>query len=224
MAGRITAIRVQKRNPNRASVFLDDQFAFGLELIEAAKLSRGQYLSDEEIAALQVVDEVGRAYEGALGFLASRPRSRSEVVQRLRKRGFPDPAIDAALERLDQAGLLDDRAFADYWIRNREQFRPRGRYALRQELRQKGIESALIDAALQDLDEAESAYRAAMQRATRWEKLDEGPALKWLSGYLQRRGFGYGIIQEVWARIQAERVAQESVLQESEDAEKWETL
>lgn len=222
MAGRITAIRVQKRNTDRASIYIDGHFAFGLELIEAAKLSRGQFLDDNEIAALKVIDEIGRARESALRFLAHRPRSKSEVVQRLRKHGYPEPAIEAALERLERAGFLDDLAFAEYWVRNREQFRPRGRYALRHELRQKGVESKVIEAALQDLDESESAYRAAMQRFARWSGLDEASTYRKFSGYLQRRGFGYGVIQEVWERIQAERTADDSIIQESEDAIRWE--
>jgi regulatory protein len=218
MAGRITEIRVQKRNPDRANVYIEGQFAFGLELIEAAKLSRGQVLADEDIAALKVIDEIGRAREAALTLLAHRPRSKSEVVQRLRKHGYPDPAIDAALERLERAGFVDDSAFAEYWVRNREQFRPRGRYALRQELRQKGVASEVIEAVLQDLDESDSAYRAAMQRAASWSRLDETSGYRKCSGFLQRRGFGYDVIQEVWARIQAERTTDDSVIEESEDA------
>ncbi len=221
MAGRITAIRVQKRNPNRANVYIDDQFAFGLEMIEAAKLSRGQCLSDQDIAALKTVDEVGRAYESAMRLLSYRPRSRSEVVWRLRKKDFPEPAIDAALERLVRVGLLDDRAFAEYWISNREQFKPRGRYALRHELRQKGVASGIIDDLLEELDETENAYRAAMQRLNRWDRLDPKVVRRKLSAYLQRRGFGYSVIQEVWKRIQAERVADELDVDESEDATIW---
>lgn len=223
MAGRITTIRVQKRNSERANIYIDGEFAFGLELIEAAKLSTGQVLQDEEIAALKVIDEIGRAREAALTLLAHRPRSKSEVVQRLRKHGYPDPAIDAAMERLEEAGFVDDLAFAEYWVRNREQFRPRGRYALRQELRQKGVESSVIESVLDDLDENDSAYRAAMQKAAQWSRLDEALAYRKCSGFLQRRGFGYEIIQEVWARIQAERTMDDSSLKESEDAIRWET-
>ena len=60
MAGRITAIRVQKHNDKRANVFIDDEFAFGLDLIEAAKLSKGQYLR-------------GRCYEMASELCAKFP-------------------------------------------------------------------------------------------------------------------------------------------------------
>ena len=221
MAGRITAIRVQKRNPNRANVYIDDQFAFGLELVEAAKLSRGQCLSDQDIAALETVDEVGRAYESSMRYLSYRPRSQSEVIQYLRKKDFPEPAIDAALERLARIGLLDDKAFAEYWISNREQFKPRGRYALRHELRQKGVASGIIDGLLEELDETENAYRAAQQRLPRWDRLDPEATQRKLSAYLKRRGFGYDVIHEVWTRIQAERVADELDAEESEDATIW---
>ena len=222
MAGRITAIRVQKRNPDRANVYIEGEFAFGLELIEAAKLSRGQVLQDEDIAALQVIDEIGRAREAALTLLTHRPRSKGELVQRLRRHGYPEAAIEAALERLERAGFVNDRAFAEYWVRNREQFRPRGRYALRQELRQKGVESDVIEDVLQDLNESQSAYRAAKQRAGQWSRLDETSAFRKCSSFLQRRGFGYEAIQEAWARIQAERTTDDSTLEESEDAIRWE--
>jgi regulatory protein len=221
MAGRITAIRVQKRNPNRVSVFIDEEFAFGLDLVKAAKLSRGQYLGDSEIAALEAGDEGGRAYESALHFLSYRPRSRSEIVRRLRKHNFSEPAIEAALDRLIRSGLLDDKAFAEYWIENRQRFKPRGRYALRHELRQKGVPSEIIDDLLQEVDESDGAYRAAQKRLDRWKELDDDALYRKMSGYLQRRGFGYAVVQEVWERILAERVADESYPEESEDATVW---
>ena len=76
----------------------------------------------------------------------------------------------------------------------------------------------MIEAALEDLDEVESAYRAAMQRAATWSRLDEATAARKCSGFLQRRGFGYAVIQEVWARILEERTTDDSVIEESEDA------
>jgi regulatory protein len=221
VAGRITAIRVQKRNPNRASVFLDGEFAFGLEMAEAAKLSRGQFLDDGEIAALQAGDEGARAYERALQLLAYRPRSRREVGRRLNRHGFSEPAIETALNRLVQARLLDDRAFAEYWISNRERFKPRGRYALRHELRQKGVPSDIIETLLEDVNEKDAAYRAVQQRLDRWRRLDNETMHRKMSGYLQRRGFGYAVIQEVWERILAEGVVNGLDSGESEDAIIW---
>lgn len=204
MAGRITAIQVQKKNPQRANVFVEGEFAFGLALIEAAKLKPGTYLDDAEIQRLLQSDEQERAYEQTLGFLSYRPRSRAEVSRYLRDKGLSELATEAAMERLERAGLLDDEAFARYWISNREQFKPRGERALRYELRQKGIDDRIIDELLQDRDEMESAYRAAVQRIERWRRLDPAERRRKLSGYLQRRGFGYEAIRDVWERLENE--------------------
>jgi regulatory protein len=213
MAGEITAIRVQKRNSNRANIFIDGEFAFGLQMIDAIRLTKGQRLSDSDIAALKAADEIERAYEYALNFLSHRPRSSTEVAQRLQRQEFSTIAVDSAITRLTQAGLLDDRAFTEYWIHNREQFKPRGQRALRYELRQKGISTDTMDELLDQVDETKNAYLVAAQWIDRWKRArsqvpDLAVLRRKLSGYLQRRGFGYEVIQETWARIQDEQLAE----------------
>jgi regulatory protein len=219
MAGQITAIQVQKKNKQRANIFLDGEFAFGLALIEAAKLSKGQYLSDDDIAVLRMADEQASAYESALGFLSYRPRSSAEVAHRLREKAFCESTIEHTVQRLSRAGLIDDEEFARYWITNREQFKPRGVRALHYELRQKGIAEHLIDDLVQDIDEVESAYCAAASKLGKWQHLDPDTVRRKLSGHLQRRGFDYAVISQVWERIQAERECQ---VDKREDVDTWE--
>jgi len=208
MAGTITALRVQKRNKQRVNVYLDGEFAFGLAAIEAAKLHRGQYLSDEDIARLREQDTRETAYERALNFLSYRPRSEAEVRRYLRNKQVPSSVQEEVVVRLTRAGLLDDHAFARYWVADRERFKPRGAYALRSELRQKGLSDAVIASALENLDEEESAYRAAQQRAARWGHLDYQPFRRKLGAYLRRRGFAFEtietVITRVWHELQAE--------------------
>ena len=204
MAGRITSLSVQKNNPQRVNVYIDGEFAFGLAMIEAVKLSTGQLLTDADIRALDQLDECERARESALNLLSYRPRSEHEVRRRLQQKGFSEQAIESAVQRLLRAKLLDDEAFARYWISNREQFRPRGQFALRQELWRKGVPSRIIDRLLEDVDEAENAYQAAMKRLSRWQRMEPSERQHKLTGYLQRRGFSYDVIREVWDRLVAE--------------------
>jgi regulatory protein len=152
MATTITALRFQQRNRERVNVYLDGAFAFGLPAVIAASLHIGQSLDEDEIVSLQGQDAVQRAYERALRFLASRPRSTAEVRRNLEQQALPGPTADAVIQSLLAAGYLDDEAFARYWVSNREQFRPRAPLALRQELRQKGIADSIINRALHDLD------------------------------------------------------------------------
>ena len=221
MAGQITAIEVQKRNPRRANVFIDGEFAFGLAMIEAAKLSKGQYLSPKDIEALLELDQEERAYENALNFLSYRPRSRAETARHLHKKGFSQETTQAVLDRLGRAKLLDDEAFAQYWISNREQFKPRGQYALRQELRQKGIGSSIIDALLEDVDETEGAYRAATKRLARWKRLDPAVRRRKMTDYMRRRGFSYETARQVWERLIAEHRIDENDIENGEDTTIW---
>ncbi|MDE3087807.1 MAG: RecX family transcriptional regulator [Chloroflexota bacterium] len=136
--GRITAIEPQARHANRFNLYVDDQFALGLSALVAAKLRVGQTLSDADLAALEREEAYETAHEQALRFLEPRPRSSTEVKQRLRKNKVAEGVIDQVIARLTEAGLLDDAAFAKYWVENRETFKPRAGRALRFELRRKG--------------------------------------------------------------------------------------
>src|SRR3990172_10739486 len=146
----ITAVEYQRKRPDRVNVYLDGAFEFvvAARVAEEAGLRRGLRLSAEEVRRLRDQDQAHRAYESALGFLSYRPRSEAEVRQSLQRKGFLAEEVEAAVQRLQGAGLLDDAAFARFWVENRDAFSPRGGRALRAELRQKGLGDETIRAAL----------------------------------------------------------------------------
>jgi regulatory protein len=205
MAGKITALKFQKKNRDRVSVHIDGRFALGVPAIVAATLKSGQHLSDAEIEALRGRGTLEGAYSRALNYLSYRPRSQAEVTTYLEGRGASGSQIDDIVERLERAGLLDDQEFARYWVENREQFRPRGPRALRYELRGKGIRDKDIDAALKSVDAPASAYKASRRRAEQLSHLDKRSFIRKLVEYLARRGFDYGVAREVSERHWAER-------------------
>lgn len=204
MAGTITLLQVQKHHPSRVSIFLDGAYAFGVTLEVAARLRKGQHLSDAEIAALRAGDEVDAAYQAALHYLAARPRSRAEVMQQLAHKEHSPEAIAAALDRLEQQMYVDDAAFAEYWVDNRSRFRPRSAAALRYELRQKGVDPTAIAAATQELDESAAAWSAVASRLERWQALSEDELAQKIGSYLARRGFSYAIARQTAQRAWAE--------------------
>ncbi len=200
---KITALRLQKRNPNRVNVYLDGEFAFGLSRIVAAWLRVGDELSTEKIAALQAKDSIEIAYQRALRLLESRPHTRQEIIQNLEKHQTPQENIEAVLERLERSGLLNDATFARMWVENRSDFRPRGIALLRQELRQHGIGAKIIEETLADVKphEEELAYRAGQQRLTRYANLPWPAFRRNLGAYLMRRGFPYPIVKDAVQRL-----------------------
>jgi regulatory protein len=114
------------------------------------------------------------------------------------------------LAKLRDVGLVDDAAFARYWIDNRAQFRPRGARALRQELHRKGVERDVIAAALAEqahTDEA-AARQAALAKADRYRRLPWPQFAQKLSAFLLRQGFDYetarAATQAAWQTLHAE--------------------
>ncbi|MHB0924337.1 MAG: regulatory protein RecX [Bellilinea sp.] len=200
--GKITALKVQLRNPNRVNVYLDNQFAFGLARIVAARLKVGMVLDDDRIAALQAQDVRETAYQQALHFISYRPRSEMEVRKKLIEKGTEEEVVDTVLARLKAAQLVGDENFAKIWVENRVTFRPRSHRMLRYELKQKGVEEETIQLALTEAqDDPELAYQAGLRYARRLAGLDWELFRKRLGGFLSRRGFSYGTIAPVLSRI-----------------------
>ncbi|MDQ7025852.1 MAG: RecX family transcriptional regulator [Anaerolineae bacterium] len=188
----ITLLERQKKNKARVSVYLDGEFAFGINEMDAAMLRKGQQLSESEVDELRQKDAIAKAFDAAATLLAYRPRSTQEVRQRLLKKSFDDVVIDTAIEKLERLGYLDDRAFARFWIEDRNRFKPRGRRALSYELRNKGISDSLIQDLLDELvNESDGAYEAAQKRVRSMRGKTQREFKKKIGAFLQRRGFGY---------------------------------
>ena len=95
-------------------------------------------------------EDPAEVLDAAARFLEARPRSEDEVRRRLLRLGYRPEMVEEALARLLTVGYLDDEAFARTWVESRDRARPRGEHALRRELGQKGVERALVEAALGD--------------------------------------------------------------------------
>ena len=200
--GVITAVEPQQRRSGRRSnVFVDGRFAFSLSSDLAAGLRVGQSMSADEVTELLGSEEAARCYDAALRFLAVRSRSEQEVRQRLARHGYPSELVDGAIDKLRRVGLIDDAAFARYWVEQRQTHRPRGSRLLKLELRQKGVGAEEVGAAVADLPQEDAAYQAASARVRSLRGLDERTFRQRLGGYLQRRGFDYETAASAVSRL-----------------------
>ncbi len=220
----ITALKAQKKNPNRISIYLDGEYAFGLARIVAAWLTIGQRLSEDDIARLKQQDTHEVAYLRGLRLLSYRPRSVAEIQRKLSELGFEEPVVTAAIQRMKDNGYLGDDQFAKTWVENRTAFRPRSKRLLAMELRQKGVAEETIQQALEETDDEDSlAYQTASKYARRLAGSDWETFRKRLGAYLGRRGFSYGtiapILRQVWDETQSSTSGQST--QQNEDEEQW---
>lgn len=200
----VTGLEIHQRDKERVRLFLDDEYVLDLPLMEAARLSRGQTLTDSEVDQLSDARLLQRAYDLAIRYLSYRPRSAEEVRRHLVKKKVSDTGIAKVLERLRRSGYVDDMEFARFWITNRDRFKPMGSRALQYELRQKGVDDEIVDHLLAEVDEEASAFRAAQTRMSRYRGTTRQAFRHKLSAMLRRRGFGEYAIRDVVLRSQLE--------------------
>jgi regulatory protein len=142
----------------------------------------------------------GDPYEVAVRYLASRPKSVSEIARHLRSKRFDDMEVARALDRLRAQRYVDDEAFARYWVEQRARFKPRGDRALRTELVQKGVSRDVIEVVLGERApgaDVDLAKRALSRPLTRWSTLSAPERKRKIHTFLAARGFDYGTIEEV---------------------------
>ncbi len=200
---KITRLTAGKSRKKRVNVFIDGKFSFSLLAEVAVKeaLKVGQELSDIQIEALAGTDRYQRCLNAATRYLGYRPRSESEVRQRLQQHGFDSHCTEKTLAKLKEQGLVDDTAFARFWKENRESFSPRSRWLTRLELQRKGLDGDTIEQVVDEVDDSDSAYRAALSRANRLSPSDYQSFRRRLGEHLGRRGFRYDVIKDTVERV-----------------------
>ncbi|MFC1942165.1 regulatory protein RecX [Chloroflexota bacterium] len=200
---KITKITVGKSRQKRVNIFLDGKFSFSLLAEVALKegLKVGQELSTDQEASLTDSDYYSRCYNAAIQYLGYRPRSEAEIRQRLQRHGFNNDSMDKVLGKLRDQGLADDTVFARFWKDNRESFSPRSKWLTRLELQRKGLDIGIIEQVVDEVDDSDSAYRAALRQARRLSPSDQQIFSRRLSEHLRRRGFSYEIINDTVQRV-----------------------
>jgi len=210
---RITSLEPQANNPERINLYVDGRFLLGVNaaIVFQMGLQLEQELLPDQLQQLHNEEAEQQAVDRALNYLSFRPRSREEVRRYLRRKETPPETIEAALARLDRLDFVNDRAFASFWIETREQFSPRGAYALKNELRMKGVERDVVDELVDDEQDEERALRAGRKKA---QSLIHIPDIDYatfrtrLGSFLQRRGFGYEVstrtVRALWKELKEE--------------------
>lgn len=162
--------------------------------------------------AAQAADPDEQARELCLRLLTSRPRTRTELADAMRRHGVPDEMAAAVLARFTDAGLIDDAAFARAWVESRHHNRGLARRALSAELKRRGVDGEDIDAAVSALDPADE-LAAARKLVAKGMRASRGKPLptriRRLVGLLARKGYPPTV---------AYRIVREAIEQEGIDA------
>jgi len=203
MIKRVLEIKAGSRSGNVDIVF-DDGTSLSTVKSFAKKsaLSPGKDVDLGELTRSADEDEFNRCYEAALNYLEYRPRSEGELRNHLVfKRRFSAGCVSQAMSRLKKTGLLNDRAFAESWIRDRIANKPKGRRMIRQELLRKGVKAEVINEFLADVNDEDSALKAGLKKSRTLAALEHPEFTRRLTAYLARRGYSSEVVNAAVARL-----------------------
>jgi len=200
---KITAIELQKKRKDRYSVFVNNEFAFGIhqDVLLKSGIAAGDELSLRQIHKIQIMEEDRAAKEKAMQLLKVRDRSLYELRQRLSRTGFSEESINRTIADLKKYDLLNDTKFAKMFSRSRMITKPVGAFYLKREMIKKGLSESDIKAGVEEAYREKSEYdyaRIVAQRGKKkYQKLEPDKAKQRVSDLLARRGFHYEMISDV---------------------------
>lgn len=214
----ITKITQQKRDSERFNIFVDGRYAFSVHesvLVKFA-LTKGMTLDDWVLDEVVYEDEIEKAFNRALHYLAFRMRSEMEVKKKLLSLEFGESVVLEAIVKLKRLGFLNDEAFSEALVQTEKNASRKGPRAIRQALYQKGISKELQEQALaiySEEDQLGNALKLAEKTIQANQKLPPAQVKQKIQGALLRKGFSYDQVSDVLNRVTIER-----------DEEEWQAI
>ena len=175
----------QPRRKSLVQLYLDGEPGpkIDKEVFLLSRLKPGAQISPEELEELEERSDARRAREKALYLLEHRSHSKRELTEKVARSGASRQAAQAAADRLEELGLLDDRAYARDLARELVERKRYGLRRVRQELARKGIRGELAEEVLAEYQEEDSFRENIAQLLERkyplWREDERSDAGRW---------------------------------------------
>lgn len=195
---RITKIEQQKKNKKRYSVFIDNEFKFGMigEDVLFFKLKEGMEIDEKKYEYILENVILTEAKDKAIRFLGYRPRTKKEMYNKLCTYEYPENVIESVMALLEQYGYINDFHYAETYIKEKTGLKNEGLYKIKYDLKYKGISQDLIERALAEFsyNPLNSILKLINKKLT-LNNYDEKDKQK-VYNYLVRKGFSHEDIKE----------------------------
>ncbi len=149
----VTQIEPYPKGKGRVSVYLNDKFAFVLYKGELSQygLEIGTTVDDRLYERILNETLFKRARKRGMNLLQKLDRTEADIRRKLSEGGYPQVAVDDAVEYLRSYRYIDDERYASEYIRCKSSSMSRKQIAMK--LREKGIDKEVTEAAFARYDE-----------------------------------------------------------------------
>lgn len=162
--------------------------------------ARDRSADEDEPRPVDPAKEQRKATDICYALLTARARTRVELKDALLRKGISEQTAELVLAKFDRAGLIDDAAFAEVWVRSRHTYQGLARRALAMELRRKGVADEVAAEAVATVDDEAEEDRArdlVRKKLRTMAALDDTTKIRRLVAALARKGYAEGLAYRV---------------------------
>jgi regulatory protein len=204
---KITSIELQKNNENRVNIFLNNNFAFGLDAFICYKynLKTNMELDESFIVNILKSEERDKASNYAMYLLAKKDRTKKEIIDKLKDKGFDEDIIDCVLDKLLEYNYINDEIYCEKYINDKTKFSKYGINKIKAKLYAKGVDRDTISTEIVKIDndlEFENALLLAKKKLNSIKESDKYKIKAKLSNHLISKGFAYDTIRKVFSQLE----------------------
>ncbi|WP_066892811.1 recombination regulator RecX [Clostridium nigeriense] len=195
----ITKIEVQKRNKDRANIYIDNEYAFSLsnELVYKEGLKTNEKINIEEIQVIAKEDNYLKCKNTALRIVEKTFKSEKELRDKLILKGYENEEIDKTIKFLKKYSFISDDNYTKMYVKDKS--RLQGKKKIKYDLMKKGISENIIEEEISNIDrddERETAYNLAIKKYNTIAKRedDKFKLSQKLYRYLLTKGYDYDTV------------------------------
>lgn len=202
----VTNLEIQKNNTDRFNVYLDNNFAFGMqaEIIYKYNIKKDIELSDEFIEEVLKLEEYNKAFNYCIYMLSKKDKTKKEITTKLNKKGYDEDIVIKTIEKLKDLKYINDEIYCKKFINDRIKFSSKGKNKIKMELYQKGVNKDTISEKIKEIDDNSEYERALLVGEKKLKSLKEKDKYKLkqkLFSHLVYKGFDFNIINKVIKKL-----------------------
>lgn len=194
----ITDIKPQVKKQNRVSIFIDGNFAFGMDKADCTfmGLKAGTELTQERYDYIVDNAVYAKAYQKADRYIGFKMRTEKEVRNKLKEEGYTDDITERVISSMLKYKYIDDMSYAILYAKDCRKLKKWGPERIKAELYKKGISSEFIENALSESDNEDTneIIESLLEKRIKSSPIDLKEKQKHIN-FLLRRGFKYDDIK-----------------------------
>ena len=199
----VTALVAQQKNKRRVNLYLDGEYFCSLDLFTAIseRLKVGEEVDEKRLAEIVEKAEYSSALDRSLTYISKSMHTKVQVIKYLKDKQYSGKVIRLVIDKLTEYGYVDDEAYAEKYFK--EKSACEGKRKIAYELKIKGVDEKVLEAALGDKSDDEEACRIIAEKYIKGRQIDYQLKSK-AYRYLLNKGFDYDTAKETLEKLQDE--------------------